>query len=295
MRKSLLSVLAGLTTLSLTFMPIMSTVSAENAKASKIREIFNSKTYYLEYELNKKEDKRALAVNGEIIKSFDCEGRRSATFLSIVPIVGLFAKGSLKLMPEVYYDGNSGYYYQFVTKKKILKASPEEMNDPYISPAQEWNTLPLRIKLPEDFGMFTGDESIQFIESGTKVIDEQKNKQVEYDKYFKIIKSVTGQNIAKRVYFVFYDEKGELDKICTLTVNWNEDAGTIFQENDGKKPEQQDYEIQTINIKKFTAELPKDIMKFPNGSKVYGPGLGNMNELLDQLPLLEEYKSEGGV
>ena len=293
MRKTLLAALTGLATVSLSCLSSLSTVSAENAKAAEIREIFNSKTYYLEYELNKKEDRRALAVDGEIRKSFDCEGRRSATFLSYLPVVGFFAKGSLKLMPEVYYDAKSGYYYQFVTKKKILKANETEMKDPYISPKEEWNTLPLRIEVPEDFGMFMGDESIKFVESGTKVIDEQKNKQVSFDKYFKIIKNVTGQNIAKRVYFVFYDEKGEFDKICTLTVNWNEDAGTIFNENYGKKPEQQDYEIQTINIRKFTKELPKDVMKFPNGSKVYGPGLGNMNELLDQPPLLEEYKSEG--
>ena len=292
MRKKLLKMLSMLTVSAISLLPFSPTVSAENEKAAEIREILNSKTFYIEYEVNKKEDKRALAVDGTIKKSFDCEGRRSATFLSYLPVVGLFAKGSLKLMPEVYYDSNSGYYYQFVTKKKILKANEEEMKDPYISPKEEWNTLPLRIKLPEDLGMFTGDESIKFVESNTKVIDEQKNKKVEFDKYFKVIKSVTGQNIAKRVYLVFYDEKGELDKICTLTVNWNEDAGTIFNENDGKKLDQQDYEIQTLNIRQLTRELPKDVMKFPNGSKVYGPGLGNMDELLDQVPLLEEFKSE---
>ena len=294
MRKKFLSaLLSALTISTASILPMSSIVSAENSKAAEIREIFSSQKYYLEYEVNKKEDKRALAVDGSVRKSFDCEGRRSATFLSYLPVVGLFAKGSLKLMPEVYYDSNSGYYYQFVTKKKILKANETEMKDPYISPKEEWNTLPLRIKVPEDFGMFTGDKSITFVESGTKIIDEKKNIQAAFDKYFKVIKSVTGQNIAKRVYFVFYNEKGDLDKICTLTVDWNEDAGNIFNENYGKKPDQQDYEIQTLKIRQFTKELPKDVMKFPNGSKVYGPGLGNMDELLDQPPLLEEYKSEG--
>ena len=108
---------------------------------------------------NKKEDKRALAVDGALRKSFDCEGRRSATLLSYIPIVGMFAKGSLKLMPEVYYDSNN--YYQFVDKKKVLRASSEEMQDLYINPNQEWDTIPLRIILPEEFGMFTGDKDIR--------------------------------------------------------------------------------------------------------------------------------------
>ena len=265
-------------------------VFAENIKAEELREIINSNHYYIEYEVNKKEDKRALAVDGVLKKSFDCEGRRSSTLLSFVPIVGLFAKGSLKLMPEVYYDSNN--YYQFVDKKKVLRASPEEMKDPYINPNQEWNTIPLRVNLPEEFGMFTGDKDIKFVESGEKIVDEKKGTKFMFDKYVKNIRNVNGANIAKKIYVVYYDDKNELASISTLSVYINEDAGQIFANDEDKKFEEQIYDIQKIKINKFTRELPNKIMDFPAGCKVYGPGLGDMNELLEMPPLLEEYKAE---
>ena len=261
--------------------------NAENPKAEELRSIIKSNKYYVEYEINKKEDRRALAVDGDKKKSFDCDGRRSATALSFIPIVGLFAKGSLKLSPEVYYDSQN--YYQFITKKKILRASEDEMNDPYINPAQEWNTVPQRIVLPEEFGMFTGDKDISFVESGEKIIDSKKGTKVNFDKYVKVFKNNGGVNIAKKVYFVYYDVKGDIDKILTLMVDYNEDAGQIFAADEDKEPDKQIYNIQRIKINKFTGELPADVMKFPEESKVYGSGTGDMNEVLDQPPLLEQH------
>ena len=262
-------------------------VNAENPKAEELRNIINSGKYYVEYELNKKEDKRALAVDGDKRKSFDCDGRRSATALSFIPIVGLFAKGNLKLTPEVYYDTKN--YYQFISEKKVLRASADEMNDPYINPAQEWRTVPQRIVLPEEFGMFTGDKDINFVESGEKIVDAKKGTKVNFDKYVKILKNTVGANIAKKVYFVYYNEKGDVDKILTLTVDYNEDAGEIFAADEDKTPEKQTYNIQRIKINKFTGELPTNVMKFHKETKVYGPGLGDMNELLDQPPLIEQH------
>lgn len=278
--------LATLTALAVAFTSFLpSAAHAENSKAQELRNLINSNKYYVEYEVNRKEDKRALAVNGNKRKSFDCEGRRSGSFLSIIPIVGLFAKGSLTLTPEVYCDSTN--YYQFLDKKKILRATPEELQDPYLNPAQEWNTAPKRIILPEEFGMFTGDEEIRFVESGT--LSESGNKQISFDKYVKVIKNVRGENLAKKIYLVCYSGKGELSKILTLTVDWQEDAGTIFASELLKKQEDWTYDIQVIKINKFTGELPNEVMQFSQGSKVYGPGLGNMDELLDAPPLLEQY------
>lgn len=261
------------------------TVHAENPRAQELRELITSNKYYVEYEVNSKEDKRALAVDGEKRKSFDCEGRRSATLLRFIPIVGLFAKGSLKLMPEVFYDSKN--YYQFVSKKKILKATPEELQDPYLDPSQEWSTVPKRIVLPEEFCMFTGDSEINFVGSGT-ILDADK-KQISFDKYFKAIRNVHGANLAKRVYLVCYDEKNEPIKILTLTIDWNEDAGEILETELPKKPGERIYDIQEIRIRKFTGELPKNVTTFSAGSKVYAPDVGNMDELLDAPPMLEEY------
>lgn len=276
---------SSLTALTVAAMSFMPAAYAENPKAQELRELIQSNKYYVEYEVNKKEDKRALAVDGDKRKSFDCEGRRSDTLLRFIPIVGLFAKGSLKLMPEILYDQNN--YYQFLSKKKILKASAEDLQDPYLDPNQEWSTAPKRIILPEEFGMFTGDDEIKFVESGT-FIDSDK-KQVSFDKYFKAIRNVKGANLAKKVYLVCYNDKGEPSKILTLTVDWDEDAGQIFATEVGKKPADRIYDIQEIKINKFTGELPTDVMVFATGTKVYGPGLGNMDELLDAPPLLEEH------
>lgn len=263
------------------------TASAENAKAGELREIINSNHYYVEYEVNRKEDKRALAVDGDRKMSYDCDGRRSSTAFRFLPIVGFFAKGGLKLMPEVYYENNQ--YYQFLSKKKALRASTEEMQDPYLNPAQEWNTLPQRIVLPEEFGMFTNDKDITFVDTEEKIVDEKKGTKVTFDKYIKYIKNVAGTNIAKKVYIVQYDDKANINAIYTLTVDWNEDAGKIFDEEYDKNFDRQDYNVQRIKINKFTGELPANAMKFNSGCKVYGPGIGDMNELLEKPPLLEEH------
>ena len=82
-----------------------------------------------------------------------------------------------------------------------------------------------------------------------------------------------------------------LDKILTLTVDLNVDAGQIVLDEEDKKIDNQNYEIQTLRINKLTKELPQNVMNFPNGCKVYGPGLGDMNEIIEQPPLLEEYKT----
>ena len=281
--RKFLSVLATITISSMYF--FTATVYAENSKAQELRDLINSNKYYVEYEVNKKEDKRALAVDGNKRKSFDCEGRRSASILRFVPIVGMFAKGDLKLSPEVFYDSNN--YYQFIAKKVIIKATPEELQDPYLNPAQDWNTVHKRIVLPEEFGMFTGDETIKFVESGTTT--DNGKKTISFDKYLKTIHNVKGANLAKRVYLVYYDEKNNPIKILTLTVDWDEDDTKILADELPKKVTERVYDIQEIKINKFTKELPADVMKFPEGSKVYGPGLGNMDELLDSAPLLEQH------
>ena len=288
MEKIVSSMLITLT-LALTFLLNLPTVSAENAKAAEIREILNSKTYYVEYEVNHKYDKHALAVDGQKRMSYDSDMRGKISggsffLISVMP----FGGSKIKLQREVFYDSHN--YYQFFEKKKALMASSQEMADPYINPTQEWDTVALRVQLPEDFAMFTGNKNIRFVESGTKIIDEAKNKSVQFDKYVKPIKSVGGADIAKTVYLVYYDDKGALDKILSLTVNWNADAGTIFAANEDLKPHKRTYQIRTVIIKKLSKELPKDAVEIPKGCKIYGPGLGNMNELLDQPPLIAENK-----
>lgn len=279
-------VFATLTALALSTVGFMPTLHAENSKAQQLREIINSNKYYVEYEVNTKEDRRALAVDGNKRKSFDCEGRRNDTLLRFIPIVGLFAKGSLKLMPEVFYY--EGSYYQFLDNKRILKATTEELDDPYLDPSEEWKTVPRRIKLPDEFCMFTDDKDVKFVETAS-AFDGDKKKDITFDKYVKIIKNVNASPIAKKVYLVCYNDKGEPDRILTLTVDFDQDAGTIFVDELAKKPEDWSYDIQRITIRKFIGELPKDVMEFSLGSKVFAPGLGNMDELLDAQPLLEEH------
>lgn len=285
MRRKFLKAIAALTVSAFaTVSAIMpSSAAAENEKAAEIRDIFNSKTYYIEYEYNSKNDKRALAVDGDKKMSFDSDGRKSAGMMGFIPLVGLFAQGSVKLRPEVLYD--AGNYYQFVEKKKALRANEAEMNDPYINPMEEWNTMKTRLTLPEELGMFTGDNSITFVESGTIV---KKNVEIPFDKYVKTIKSVTDKDISATTYLVYYNNKGELDKISSVVTAPDEDAVEILNAKDDKSQNIL-YDTTTITIKKLTKELPPNVMDFPKGCKVYGPGLGDMNELIEQPPLLEEH------
>lgn len=300
-------VLMLLSVLAVLILPISSTVSAENSKAVEIREILNSKKYYVEYEnennfkvrgkLHSFSFPNALAVNGNKWMTYQASFKGSGGMGLPIPMIGgLFGgnKTKVSLQPEVFYDGNN-HYYIFESKKEALMATGEQLKDPYINPMQGWTSINTDMKLPEAFDVFTNDDSIEFVESGSEIVDSKNKKEMAFDKYVKHFKSATGKVIYDEFYIVYYNEKNELAQIEMKNIAVDDELinainkqSTTEQTNDANiatyvKP------VVKILIKKFTTELPESAMTVPSGCKVYGPGLGDMNDLLDIKVLLEEH------
>jgi len=270
MKKKILSALLA-TTLA------MSIASAEQPKAAEYREIMSSGSYYIEYESDY--GKQILAVGNGKRMSFTRQNKNALGGLSFLPLVGiisLFTNESVPVPNTLYTDGK---YYNFDTKKKGLVATETELNDPNLNPRQGWDKIKHNLHFAEPFTVFAPNEPFnkmlhyktpQFVESGEEKI---KDKSFKFDKYVSAEKSLSGANIYEKIYKFYYNEKGDLSQIRT------------FYKVAGKSEEK----TGEIKVKKITKELPANVFEIPKGYKVYGAGLGDMNDLLDIPVLVEDY------
>ncbi len=195
---------------------------------------------------------------------------------SYIPIVGSFLGGAkFKLNPIGYYDGEN--YYDIHSKKEIIKSTPAQLQDKYINPndAGIKSKLENASNISEDFGMFTGSSNFTFVDSGKRAVDAKGKNIMAYDKYVKNLFNVEGSiSPYKTFYYVYYNDKGELYGIDTITVDSDVD---VDKELGGDK-----YPVRHITVNKFTATLPENAFKFSSDAKVYEPWLGDMNELVEQ-------------
>ena len=257
-------------------------VSAEQAAAETYRQIINSGQFYLEYSLSNGFSKRkinfgtigiAVSGNQKMIYSAIHAGMTPESY---IPIVGGFLGGNkIKLTPNIYYDGEN--YYDIRQKKIIIKSTPAQLQDKYINPedGRIKEKFQNAINISEDFGMFTGNAQVSFVESGQRAVDEKGKKIMTYDKYVKTLLNVDGKiSNYKTFFYVYYDDKGEIAGIDRLTVEGDVDTD---KELNGTK-----YQVFHIAINKLTADLPENAFKFPEESRIYEPWLGDMNELVEQ-------------
>ena len=280
--KKLIMSLFSVSLVSLVMFITSSVASAENPKAAQFREILNSNSYYVEYDFIEKIFGHGLAVDGD--KKISYHADTSVSALNYVPVISVISNiismNNPKLKPDFFYQ--PGKYYQFIDKKSAVLATERDLNDPYLDPNEGWKYAKECLELPKEFEVFTND-LVKFVESGNKVVG---NTQISFDKYVKPIKSIAGNDIAKTVYFVCYNAKGNLDTIISFNVEWNEDAGQIFDSSINT------YSFKarrTIKIKKITKSLPRSGVNMPKGCKVYRAGIGDINDLTDQLVLVEQY------
>ena len=50
-----------------------------------------------------------------------------------------------------------------------------------------------------------------------------------------------------------------------------------------------EYPMGEVIVKKITSEVPVEMFNIPQGCKVYAVGIGDMNDLIEQPVLVEEY------
>lgn len=268
--------------MALAFSCLTASAFAEQPEAAKYREILQSGKYYVEYELNYA--KKILAVQDNKRMDYTVYKSNGNMFASMglaminpfLALGSLFIKNENKV-PTAYYE--AGKFYQFDSKKKATMAIWNQLNDPNLDPKSNWSSVKMKLALPVELAVFAPNDMFQeevadsdtpvFIESGSASI---KEKEFIYDKYSSSVRSHTGNILFSKNYYFYYNE-GELKYIKTFM--YDSEAG--------------EQEIQTIDIKKITQELPENILKIPTGCKVYAAGVGDMNDLLDKPVLVEEY------
>lgn len=275
MKKKVLAITLALTTFA-------GSALAEQPGAAEVKNTLQSGKYYLEYEMDYA--KKILAVQDN--KRMDYTVYKSTGNLAagmglalINPLLGLgamFIKNESKI-PTAYYE--AGKFYQFESKKKATMALWNQLSDPNLDPMENWNTVKQKLALPEELQIFapkdmfaelmTGTTMPVFEESGSASI---KGKEYLYDKYVSQTKSITGKVLMEKSYFMYY-----LDNELKFIKTYLRQANGLEQQ------------INDIELKKLTSELPENILKIPEGCKVYAAGIGDMNDLLDQPVQVEAY------
>ena len=252
-------------------------VSAEQASAETYRHLISSGKFYLEYTpdgdyTKRKADFRTLgfAVDGAQKMMY------SATFgitsaAAYIPLVGgLFGGTGFTLNRNYYYDGEN--YYSIISKKEVIKSTPAQLQDQYINPldAVAFNSIDNGSRILDTFGMFNGDSSISFIDSGQRFVDDKNKLSLKYDKYVKNLQNSEWQTF----FYVYYNDKDELVGIDKITVEKNTDVESQMNPQNNEV-------IHTVVIK-LTENLPKDAFTLPENAQIYEPWLGDMNELIEQ-------------
>lgn len=288
---------------------VAGSVCAEQPKAEEYRAIFSSGTYYVEYKANG--GRRGLAVKDGARMKYSVK-TRAENFLA-GGVFSLFKGGSSAEPLYLYADGK---YYQYRTKKELQVATEANIRDKNLNPAEGWETARAALALPVALRMFAPDDPFnrytdtkgsvfdhgsfydklfapgaqsvhrsgqkipQFRESGQK---ERKGKLVDYDKYVIEHKTKGGKLLYEDVFYLYYPE-GELKTIEVYKHYPN--TGEIYGAGVNELGE---IRVNKISIKKITRELPKGAFELPSKCKLYAPGLGDMDDLLGNKVLIEEY------
>lgn len=267
---------------------LASTAFAEQPKIQEYRNILNSGKYYVEYELGNVE--KILAVEDHRRMDYTIYKKGGNLAMAGLGLINpVFALGALirtqDKVPTALYQ--YGKFYQFLSKKKAIMAIWNQLDDPNLDPTESWNTVKQKLALPEELAIIApneeynqhlnGETPAKLIESGEALVN---GKPQLYDKYITTVVNRKGKIVLEKTYF-FYYVKGELNEVKSF----------IQLANDIERP------YRTLKLKKISAEIPENALKIPEGCKVYAAGVGDMNDLIDNPALVEDYtvkeKSEG--
>lgn len=234
---------------------------AEQPKAEEYRSMMSSGTYYIEYETNHVTKALAVKDGARMDYTVNKKQRGGASFL--IPLVGGFLQKTERKPTAMYADRK---YYQFQDKKSVVVADEAQLNEENLDPKLAWNSVQLRLALPEElvvfapadaFNVFTGYKAAQFVESGVE-------KEMPYDLYSTAHRTKGGDLLFEKLFYFYYNEDGELKKVKTY-----------LKTADGKRTEG-----MLMKVKKISQEFPKNAFVIPKKYKLYATGMGDMNDLL---------------
>lgn len=249
--------------------------SAEQAKANEYRNILNGGKFCVEYEdryfkvsIAEQDKKR---VN---YRAFNLKG--------VAGWASIFMGEPKKEITALFDDGKYYQFNDYKDKKKAIMATRDQIKDPCIDPREGWGMVRKTLSIPTAFRPvlnadrfnddFNNIEKPLYKDSGTET--DKKNNKYDYDRYVTEVKNAAGKVIMEKSY-IFYYLDGNINKIKLV--------------NKVVKNGREIVEDELKNVKILSTMPEKINVELPKGTKVYGAGLGDMDDLLEQTPLLEEH------
>lgn len=241
------------------------TAFAEQPKAEVYKAIFNSGRFYVEF-ADKKQNYVVAAL----------PNARLATIASQYYTSDLdYYNGKKDYPNELYMNGK---YYQFKNKKIASVAREDQLQDINIDPRGKWNNMKNRLAVPVEFYPLCANDVFrdaskvmvtpEFRESGNAKVD---GKDYVFDRYVIPMRSHTGAVLSETEYKYYY-EKENLVRIDMALLH----DGLVSK-------------LSSVKVKQITDVVPDKAFMMPKGCKVYEVGTGDMNDLLEQLPVVESY------
>ncbi len=263
-KKSILAMTLALTTMA-------TTAFAEHLTANKYRAVLQSGNFLIEY--GDAYFTKTIAAAKDMRMERSSYKVKGGGMIGIP--IGIGGSGKKDYPDTLYKDGK---YYKFASKKKATVATWNQLQDPSIDPAGGWNYAQYALAVPEEFFAlchydpfrYESDVMVapKFVGSNKEMIGK---KEYDCDKYVVAMRSQTGAVMSETNYLYYYDD-GELIFVKK-----------IFKRNGTEYP------MSEFLVKKITNEVPAEMFNIPQGCKVYAVGVGDMNDLIEQPILVEEY------
>ena len=252
--------------LALSFVGNVGAASAEQAAAEKYRRIVQAGNFAVEYK-----DKYTVRIiaqkDGKRMERTKYETNLS--WMKVLNPLGMIFGGSEPKYPEVLYK--DGKYYQFTAKDKAIVCDKDQLDAENLDPRQGWNGINRKLALPMEIAVFywedpyreqtVGIEKPALSWSGKKSLD---GKEYDCDRYVCNMLSAANQKTADYVYDMLY-EKGELKIIQSYI-----------------KRGDTEYPVNTLSVKTITDKISDNLFKIEKDTKIYGAGMGDMSDLLEQ-------------
>ena len=299
MKKLLSKILVVLFTLMFTAGAGISTVSAENAGATRAKKVLNSRMFYLEYGSNLY-DVNLLKRKAKSLTGIAVSGGKKMLYLMLsynLKMPSILRSSNFRatanqnysmFAPAWYTDGAN--YFRILSPKQIVCFTEEQMADPYINPSDgEINNF-IKVfvnPVPEELSMFvsSAENPFTYIDSGNLAVDG-KTGMASYDRYSRPAKNALNQDVKTEYAYVYYDAKNNLLGVDRLVVAPEEDSTAILkkivQQNKLASPIGSKYVFRRTVVTKMEEVLPKDFAKFDTKAKYVQPWVGDMNELIEQ-------------
>ena len=247
---------------------MMSTASAEQARAEEYRQIFSSGNFYVEYEDRNVRKIVAESDGRRMARTALTSGQASAVAV-LNPLGALFGGGADKY-PEFMYS--NGRYYKFADKNIAFMLEEDRLDEENLNPREGWRTIDKSLSLPDELSVFNWSDRFhkvsgalnapRYVESVRKAVD---GREYDCDRYEATTNNRSG---ARLIFDMLYKDGALVMALSSIGAGGRE------------------YEINRLTIKKLTGAPDKKEFKVDAKAKVFAAGIGDMNDLLESPVLI---------